>query len=134
MLAYMQKDRVLRGENDFAQLYTGGTLAGTPELYSRAANLAIVQTNLGLTMESVVYTRPPFYAALLKPLAWLPYRGAYAVFSFASLACVLWFVYRFSQECSALPFLAAMSVPILTEFVAGKILRFYWRFLAARFF
>src|SRR5713101_3469514 len=91
-LAYVQRQRVSRGENDFAQLYTGARLVGTPDLYSRTANLATIQTTLGFTMESVVYTRPPFYAALLKPLALLPYRAAYAVFSLATLASVLWFV------------------------------------------
>lgn len=119
-LAYLQRDRALRGQNDFAQLYAGAALVGTPDLYSRSANLTVVQKNLGFTMESVVYTRPPFYAALLKPLALLSYRTAYAVFSFASLACVLWFVVRFSKECSALPFFAAMSVPILTAICGGQ--------------
>jgi hypothetical protein len=120
LLAYLQRERALRGENDFAQLYTGATLATTPDLYSRPANLAVVQGNLGFTMDSVVYTRPPFYAALLRPLAWLPYRTAYAMFSLASLACLLWFVVRFSKECSALPFFAAMSIPILTAICGGQ--------------
>jgi hypothetical protein len=119
-LAYLQKDRALQGANDFAQLYTGATLVNTPDLYSRTANLVVVKENLGFTMESVVYTRPPFYAALLKPLAWLPYRTAYAIFSFTSLASVLWFVIRFSKECSALPFFAAMSLPILTAICGGQ--------------
>jgi len=119
-LAYIQRDRALRGANDFAQLYTGATLVGTPELYSRSANLAVVQKNLGFTMESVVYTRPPFYAALLKPLALLSYRVAYAVFSLATLASLLWFVVKFSPECSALPFFAAMSIPILTAICGGQ--------------
>ena len=119
-LAYMQRDRALRGANDFAQLYAGATLAGTPDLYSRSANLAVAQRKLGFTMESVVFTRPPFYAVLLKPLALLPYRAAYAVFSVLSLAGVLWFVIRFSKECSALPFFAALSVPMLTAICAGQ--------------
>jgi type IV secretory pathway VirB2 component (pilin) len=119
-LAYLQKDRALQGANDFAQLYTGATLVNTPDLYLRTANLAVVKENLGFTMESVVYTRPPFYAALLRPLALLPYRTAYLVFSIASLASVLWFVSRFSKECSALPFFAAMSLPILTAICGGQ--------------
>jgi hypothetical protein len=119
-LAYIQRDRALRGANDFAQLYTGATLAGTSDLYSRSANLAVVEKSLGFTMESVVYTRPPFYAALLKPLALLPYRAAYAVFSLATLASLLWFVVKFSPECSALPFFAAMSIPILTAICGGQ--------------
>lgn len=71
-------------------------------------------------MESVVYTRPPFYATFLKPLAWLPYRTAYAVFSMATFACVLWFVIKFSKECHSLPFFAAMSIPVLTALCGGQ--------------
>ncbi len=119
-LGYPQKDRALRGENDFAQLYAGATLAGTPELYSRSANLAVVRSQLGFTMETVVYTRPPFYAALLKPLARLPYRAAYAVFTLATLICAGWFVFRFSRECAALPLVASMSIPILTAVCGGQ--------------
>lgn len=119
-LAYMHRERALRGENDFVQLYTGATLVDTPDLYSRPANLAVIRKSLGFTMETVVYTRPPFYAALLKPLAWLPYRTAYALFSLASLACVVWFAVRFAKECPALPILAAMSVPALVALCGGQ--------------
>ncbi len=119
-LAYLQRDRALKGENDFVQLYTAAKLAGTPDLYSRTANLATIKATLGLTMETVVYTRPPFYAALLKPLAVLPYRAAYGVFSLATLASIIWFVVRFSKECPALPFFAAMSIPVLTSLCGGQ--------------
>jgi hypothetical protein len=119
-LAYIQRDRALRGANDFAQLYAGAKLAGTSGLYSRAANLEVVKATVGFTMESVVYTRPPFYAALLKPLALLPYRAAYAVFTLASMACLLLYVIRFSKEAEALPFLASMSIPVLNAICAGQ--------------
>ncbi len=119
-LAYLQRERALAGENDFVQLYTGAKLVGTPKLYSYADNLASVQETLGLTMESVVYTRPPFYAVLLKPLAWLPYKAAYALFSAASLASLLWFVFRFHKECESLPLFATLSIPIVTALCGGQ--------------
>lgn len=119
-LGYLQRDRALRGENDFVQLYTGAKLVGTPDLYSRDANLAVVRATLGFTMDSVIYTRPPFYAALLKPLALLPYRAAYALFSLSMVAAVLWFVVRFSKECPALPFFASLSIPVLTAVCDGQ--------------
>ena len=103
-LAYLQRERAIQGQNDFVQLYTSGKLAGTPGLYSRAENLATIQSILGFTMDGVECTRPPFYAALLKPLAALPYRAAYALFSLATFSSFLWFVVRFSKECSVLPF------------------------------
>ncbi len=130
-LGYLQRDRALTGQNDFAQLYTGAKLAGTPDLYSRAANLAVVKQSLGFTMESVVYTRPPFYAALLKPLALLPYRAAYGVFTLATLASTLWFIVRFSKENSSLPFFAAMSISVLTALCGGQDTPFLLAILGA---
>lgn len=120
LIGYVQRERAWKGQNDFVQLYTGATLAGTPELYSRTANLRVVDATLGFTLESVVYTRPPFYAALLKPLAYLPYLAAYGVFSLASLVSILWFVIRFYKECPALPFFAAMSIPALAALCGGQ--------------
>jgi len=119
-MAYLQRERALKGQNDFVQLYTAAKLAGTPDLYSRTANLAAVQATLGFTMDSVVYTRPPFYAALLKPLAALPYPAAYAVFSLATFSSILWFVVRFQKQCSELPLFAAMSIPALTSLCDGQ--------------
>jgi hypothetical protein len=119
-IAWLLKDRALRGQNDFVQLYTGAKLAGTPDLYSHDANLAVVQKTLGFTMETVVYTRPPFYAVLLKPLAAFPYLVAYALFSLLSLASAIWFVARFSKECSPLPFFAALSVPLVEAICTGQ--------------
>ncbi len=119
-LGYLQRDRALRGQNDFVQLYTGAKLVGTPGLYSRATNLATVKSTLGFTMETVVYTRPPFYATLLRPLALLPYRTAYTVFSLLTLASLLWFVIRFSKDCPPLPFFSSMSLPALSALCGGQ--------------
>jgi hypothetical protein len=120
LLAYPQRERAIRGQNDFVSFYTGAKLAGTPQLYSRAANLQVIQSILGFQMEGTTYIRPPFYAMLLKPLALLPYRAAWAMFFFATLASVLWFVVRFSKECPALPFFASLSIPLLTPLMNGQ--------------
>ena len=112
--------RALRGQNDFAAFYAGGRLAGTPNLYSRPANTTLVGEATGITMPAVVFIRPPFYAALLKPLSLLPYRLAYAVFSLIGLASAIWFVARFSGECPSLPFFAAMSVPVIDALCDGQ--------------
>ena len=119
-LAYLQRERALKGQNDFVQLYAGARLAGTADLYSRTANLALIKSIQGFTMQTVVYTRPPFYAALLRPLAALPYHVAYTVFSIATLGSILWFVIRFSRECPSLPFFAAISIPLLTALCNGQ--------------
>lgn len=120
LLVALQPDRILRGHNDFVQLYAGAQLAGTSQLYSREANLKLIQKTHGFTMESVVYTRPPFYAVLLRPLGWLPYQVAYAVYSLASFGCMVWFVWRFRRECPALPVLAAMGFPLFVTLCTGQ--------------
>lgn len=119
-LGYLQRERALKGQNDFVQLYVGAKLAGTADLYSRSANLDLIKSVQGFTMQTVVYTRPPFYAALLRPLAALPYRVAYRLFSLATLGSILWFVIRFSKECPSLPFFAAISIPLLTALCNGQ--------------
>jgi hypothetical protein len=120
LLAWPQRERAIRGQNDFVSFYTGAKLAGTPDLYSRPANLQAIQTILGFQMEGTTYIRPPFYAILLKPLAKLPYRVAWAIFFGATLLSVLWFVARFSKECPALPFFASLSIPLLTPLMNGQ--------------
>ena len=128
-LAYLQQERTLKGQNDFVQFYTAAKLVGTPDLYSRAANLAMVKAIHGFTMETVVYTRPPFYAALLRPLAWFPYRPAYAIFSLATFSSCLWFVLQFAKECPSLPFFAAFSIPMLSSLCGGQDTPFLLVFL-----
>jgi hypothetical protein len=130
-LGYLQRERALKGQNDFVQLYAGARLAGAPDLYSRSANLALIKSIQGFTMDTVVYTRPPFYAALLRPLAALPYRVAYAIFSLLTLASILWFVIRFSKECPSLPFFAAISIPLLTALCNGQDTPFLLAILGA---
>jgi len=118
--AWLARERAFTGQNDFAAFYAGGRLAGTPELYSRPANAAIVRQTTGVSMPAVVFIRPPFYAALLKPLSQFPYRAAYALFSLLGLACSIWFVARFSDECPSLPFFAAMSIPVADALCNGQ--------------
>ncbi|MEQ1886893.1 MAG: glycosyltransferase family 87 protein [Bryobacteraceae bacterium] len=119
-LGYMQRDWVLHGRNDFVAFYTGAKLAGTSGLYDRAANLAVIREALGVTLEGVTYIRPPFYASLLKPLAYLPYMGAYTLYELATFSCALWFIVYFSKECKELPVFAAMGLPILVPLCNGQ--------------
>lgn len=119
-LVSLQWHRTIRGRNDFAALYAGGKLVGSPDLYSRTANEALIKSTLGVTMESVVYTRPPFYAALLKPFTFLPYVAAYGIFCVLCLSSILWFVIRFSRECESLPLYASFSIPVAAFLPQGQ--------------
>jgi hypothetical protein len=115
-----QSTRVLEGKNDFVAFYTGAKLAGTPDLYSADANMRVIEETVGGTMVHTLYLRHPFYAAVLMPLAWLPYQWAYAVFTAATLGAFLWFVIRFQRECPSLPVFAAFSVPLALAEANGQ--------------
>jgi hypothetical protein len=119
-LVALQWHRIVYGENDFVAFYAGGKLVGTSGLYSRPANDALIKSILGTTMENVRYIRPPFYAALLKPLTFLPYLAAYGVFNALCLSSIVWFVIRFSRSCGALPLYSSFSIPISASFLGGQ--------------
>src|SRR5271170_1109759 len=128
-LVGLQWQRTVRGQNDFVALYVGGKLLGTPELYSRPANEAMIQSILGATMQSVMFTRPPFYAAILKPLSYLRYFAAYGIFCALCLASIVWFVARFSKECPSLPLFASFSIPVAAFLPQGQDTPFLLVFL-----
>src|SRR5271168_1497736 len=117
---YLQKDRALHGFNDFMQLYAGATLVGTPELYDIAANQRVTLKATGMALEGVNYTRPPFYAAFLRPLAYLPYRTAYLVFEIASLAALLGFIVLFRREVPELVLFVSLSLPAVMALLNGQ--------------
>ncbi len=130
LLGYQRREQAFQAKNDFATFYAGAKLAGTPDLYSRAANVETIRGLVGKDL-GVMYIRAPFYAALLKPMALLPFLAAYTVFSCLSLASYVWFVGRFTRECSALPFLSAISIPFLADLLAGQDATFMLAVLGA---
>lgn len=107
------EERFLAGVNDFAQLYAGATLVGTPELYSPEANKRVHREAIGVELSSVYYSRPPFYAFLLKPLAALPYRAAYWVFQSVSFLCLAWFLLAFARSPVEVALFACLYPPLI---------------------
>lgn len=111
----------LKGQNDFSSFYTGAALIGSGELYSPSANVSFQRATLGVAPPpGLYYCRPPFHAALLRPLAWLPYQTAYRIFQGLSLSAFLWFAWRFTKELPHLPVLCAWSIPILVTIFNGQ--------------
>jgi hypothetical protein len=112
--------RVLRGQNDFLALYSGAKLAGTPALYSVSAAKDL-QAELGhIWLPAVIYTRPPFYAVLLKPLTALPYRVAYGLFQALNLAALAAFLWFWARRDKLLCVLGGVSIPVVTAFANGQ--------------
>ena len=114
----------LEGHNDFLQLYVGARLAGTGELYSLEANQRLQAELTGKVSPSIRYSRLPFYALLLRPLAALPYRAAYLTFQGLSLAALLVFVWLTVPECPLLAPLLCFSIPLTASFRQGQDLMF----------
>lgn len=117
---YQFRERILRGENDFLQLYAGARLAGTPQLYDIPTNQRIQREVRNIHVESVYYTRLPFYAWLLSPLGKMPYLPAYAIFQLLSLALFGTFLYQFTRRYPETLVLATMSAPVFVNFANGQ--------------
>ncbi len=111
--------RVLAGHNDFLSFYTGARLAGTSQLYSSQANRAINE-QIGYYVPSIQYLRPPYYAALLKPLTAFPYTVAYWIFQVFCLALLAGFAWAARRRSPAVPWLLLISIPALTGFANGQ--------------
>src|SRR5262249_54354361 len=71
---------------------------------------------VGVLQKGVTYSRPPFYALLLKPFAWGPYLTAYASFQVLSLGCLAAFLWL---RRNALLY-ACFSLPLAANFIQGQ--------------
>jgi hypothetical protein len=84
--------RILRGENDFLPQYAGARLVFTRDLYvPEAVRMAQIHAS-GRNLLGQWYSRLPFYAVLLRPLALAPYQRAYLIFQCLNLACFVFFI------------------------------------------
>jgi alpha-1,2-mannosyltransferase len=80
------------GQNDYLQLYAGARLVASSKLYDPQQSLIVQMQSAGFFGESLEYTRPPFYAALLWPLGKLPYSQSYFVWQVLSICALLAFI------------------------------------------
>lgn len=108
------------GKNDFAQLYMGARLAGTGRLYDPAPQFEWQRSRWGSYMPAVTFVRLPFYAVLLKPLHWLEYRTAWALFLLANFLCALWFFSKFLWPDFPAFLLGAAFLPVYAALANGQ--------------
>jgi hypothetical protein len=120
LLMLMPWHRMLEGSNDFAHWYIGGLLFGTPDLHSAEANQAKQVQFIGGVLKHSYFIRPTFYGFFLKPLSWMPYKVAYWTFQLFSLGCLVYFLRRHSRDYPDVVLLAAMSPPVLANFINGQ--------------
>lgn len=117
---HLPLDRVRLGQNDFLGLYAGAKLVGTPLLYSAAAVYKLQEDAAGISLPAVLYSRPPFYAALLRPVAALPYREAYFDFEGLNLAALFAFLWFGARRDKFLWVLGGISIPVATAIANGQ--------------
>ena len=124
-----------RGRNDFLQLYTGGKLAGTVDLYNSSRVREVQLQALGEAGESLQFTRLPYYALLLKPLSALPYGWAYLCWEVLSAAALAGFVMLWPGGSGWTKWLVCCwSIPAFVALFDGQDVSFLllWVALAVR--
>jgi len=80
---------------DFTGFYVGASLVTSPSLYDPQANLTVQRKIGAKEVNSVIFVRLPYFAAILRPLTWIPYRAAVVVWGFLSVAALLGFAFLF---------------------------------------
>ena len=75
-LAWTVRDRLLMGQNDFIPIYVSAQQAVGGEVYQTAPYADFVANQFSARSSSLLFTRPPFYALLVKPLGLLDYNVA----------------------------------------------------------
>ncbi len=137
MMGMSGKDVILSGKNDFAPLYNGTQLLGTPYLYSAEHNYALREEHVGGTNDSLRYTRLPYHAALFWPLGQLPYLAAYAIWAALGLGALVGFVllWTIPSRPDAMAF-TALSLPAFQSLMNGQDtpLLLLWIALAVRLY
>ena len=112
--------RTLVGANDFAHLYAGGKLFGTPGVYSLEANHDVERPLIGGDLEGSRFMRPPFVCLFLKPISLLPYRVAYWIFQIANIAALALFLLLVKGRWRDAGIACLISAPVLGAFVNGQ--------------
>ena len=115
------RERAIAGINDFVGMYTGADLAGTAEQFQVDAYLREQERATGWTAPSILSTRPPAFALLLRPLTWFDYQHAYAIWQTLSLAAFVTFliIWPFRNRASLLV-AACWSFPLFASLWNGQ--------------
>jgi hypothetical protein len=123
-------DRAELCGSDFAVFYAGGILLGTPDLYSAPAAQAIQTREMGCTTQSAIFIRLPYFAALMRPWAQLPFWPAFALWRLANVVAVAVFIWLWPapREWSLLA--CAWSLPLAYAVTNGQDVGFLLMWLA----
>ncbi len=124
--------RAFDGVNDFMGIYAGARLVGTPDQFNPDAYLREQSAATGWTAPSILYTRLPVFAMLLRPLGRLPYRVAYRTWQALSFAAFIAFLILWpAPDRTMLLCAACASFPLFANFIGGQDVAFLLLLIAA---
>jgi hypothetical protein len=125
-------------QGDFAAFYTGAAIARSGDfhhLHDAARQTAIERVIVPQRPDATFFVRPDIYAALLTPLALLPFRAAFAAWIAAQMlvlaACCWWAGRRFGPD--ALPLAGLFPLTVMSAafgqdavFYLGVLVAAWW--------
>ena len=117
-----------KGRNDFLGFYAGSRLAGSPALYDFEA-VRREQVRASGEFVYLQFARLPAYAVLLKPLAWMPYHAAYALWLAIGAAAFVAFAMLWPAESAAAKYaVCGWSLPAFVCLFNGQdvLLTLFW--------
>ncbi len=131
-LLWGERDRITAGANDFIPLYVAATEVGGPALYDRQAYYDFQQERFGEYSDSLIYSRPPYYALLLKPLTWLgSFEAAYGVYWLLRATAIFAFLMLWPRADAADAVLyVCLSFPLISSLANGQDVAFLLPLLA----
>jgi hypothetical protein len=123
--------RVFAGVNDFLGIYAGARFVGTPEQFNAEAHIREQVHATQWSAPSILYTRLPAFALLLRPLGKLEYLRAYAWWQALSLAALAAFLMAWPTSDRSLLLLGACwSFPLFADIAGGQDIAFLLVILA----
>lgn len=121
LLFLPKADFISLGQNDFMPLYVAGGLAPGEDLYEPGPYADFAADRFQIDSPSLRFTRPPFYALLLKPLSWAPYSYAYAIWAALRLAAIAVFLWIWRTPSRSFVAVAlCCSVPLFGALFNGQ--------------
>jgi hypothetical protein len=108
--------------SEYAPLYAGARLVGTPDLYDKTRNQQEQMLAVGaFGGDELIYSRPPFVAAFMAPLGKLPYRVSVLIFQALSFLALIGFILLWPNSNRWLTALAcAWSLPMALVFAVVR--------------
>jgi len=116
---------------DYSVFYAGGKLAGSSSLYQPNAILALLDREIGCHASWAVFIKPPFYAALMWPLAQLTFEHALLIWRMLGILALAAFVWLWPGNKYAACASLAWFLPISANFTVGQDIAFLLLFLMA---